>query len=85
MQCPECVKDSYPSQVRAEGVIGAIPGLVTPIDWYYDEDGRRHVHDPNKQIEGYSCSRDHSLRRIVGTKCWCGWGFGHAPLEKREI
>lgn len=67
MKCPECVKEGKTSRVYEQG--GASTAMCTQD--FYDEDGRRHHHDPNWHSTSYQCSNGHRWAEKVKHKCWC--------------
>ncbi len=76
MKCPECVALGQRSTVQDHG------GSVTCMGFssYYDEDGKRHSHDPNTRTMGYSCSNGHRWTERSSGSCWCGWkGTPYVP------
>ena len=40
---------------------------------FYDEHGKRHVHDSNRVTTSYRCSNGHAWERETRGSCWCGW------------
>lgn len=71
MKCPECVKEGKTSIVLDPGY-----GVTTAmcVHAYWDEDGKRHVHNPNTRTVHYSCSNGHDWVDSRRGSCWCGWG-----------
>ena len=55
MKCPECIATNQRSMVHDQG------SWTTAMGWspYWDEDGNRHVHNPNTITTGYHCSNGH--------------------------
>ena len=66
--CPRCFEMDEKSRATERY------GAVTLMAWhpYYDEEGRYHAHDPNRQARDFSCSRGHEWS--VPIRCWCGPG-----------
>ena len=66
MKCPACVDEGKRSIIRTDG-----PGSLTAMfgDYYYDEDGNYHVHDPNITTTRLVCSRGHRLVHTSATAC----------------
>ena len=58
--CPECVEQGQRSKVFEQG------STKTLLGWrpFWDEDGKRHSHDPNTVTSYYKCSNGH----VWGTK-----------------
>lgn len=69
MKCPTCVEQGLRSTVT-EG-----PSLTTAMAYqpFYDEEGRYHVHDMNRQTTEYECSNGHAWSVTGIRPCWCGW------------
>jgi hypothetical protein len=40
---------------------------------FYDEQGRLHHHDTNRQTRSFRCSNGHSWVEVEPQTCWCGW------------
>lgn len=57
VRCPFCVEANERSRVGYED---ATATTLLPVEQFFDEDGRRHVHDPNWRTTAYSCSRGHN-------------------------
>jgi hypothetical protein len=74
MKCPRCEKDGKRSTI---GGIRFLPVTDMSTHVHYDEDGRRHWHDPNRHGFLAVCSRGHRLHVIKGNKCQIeGCAFG---------
>jgi hypothetical protein len=67
--CPECQAAGLKSTVTSDG------GGVTLMAYqpFWDEQGRRHNHDPNATQTRYRCSNGHHWQTRVFKTCWCGW------------
>ena len=65
MKCPECVKESKRSRVN----IGTSSTTCMGVQWYYDEEGRYHYHDPNTITTSYSCSEGHRWTERSKREC----------------
>ena len=65
MKCPTCVAEGKRSRVVELG------GSSTAIGFspYYDEDGNRHVHDPNAYSQWYQCSNGHEFAESRNSPC----------------
>ena len=74
-RCPDCKKEGKKSilHVKAGNFERGQPEI------YFDEDERRHVHDPSVNYTVYTCSNGHeNTRKSVG-KCTaegCNWEGG---------
>lgn len=66
MKCEQCVSEGKTSRVYEEG-----GGLTTLLGWspYYDEDGKKHEHDPNGTVYSYRCSNGHKWSKVYRRKC----------------
>lgn len=72
MKCPACEAEGKKSSIQMAG-----GGTITDMcgHYFYDEDGVRHSHDPNRLCESGKCSNGHSLIVIHGNKCpHCDFG-----------
>lgn len=69
MICPECKAQGLKSRVEDLGSSRTLLGYRP----FYDEDGKRHVHDPNTITTSYRCSNDHVWTVKRKRECWCGW------------
>lgn len=74
--CEQCRGQGIASYVTAEG-----PSVVTAVyrPPFFDENGYRHDHDPNRGTSSLKCSRGHRFTRTSYGSCWCGWQGGQAP------
>lgn len=66
--CPQCLKIGKKSMVFGETPWEQI-GDYLPEKEYYDETGKRHVHDPNRVVSGWKCSNAHRFRWYVRAGC----------------
>lgn len=70
--CETCRKAGQTSVVRVE-VQPTVFAVYHPIDHFFDELGRQHVHggapDP---VRAYRCSRGHTWSVAPDRACWCG-------------
>jgi hypothetical protein len=75
MICKECQESGRVSRVFERG------GVVTALahQAYFDEQGRRHSHDPNVHSQSYSCSNGHNWTTGALVPCWCGWPDKEQP------
>lgn len=72
--CEECRREGERSVVHAP--MGGVSTLMG-IHAFYDEDGNRHVHDPNWTTQHVQCSRGHSWGVTRGRPCPAdGCSFG---------
>lgn len=77
MICEQCKSEGKKSTIIANG--GGMTTLACTHD-YYDEDGKRHYHDPNYSIHGYQCSNGHTWTTRSYSSCWCGYNKESASL-----
>jgi hypothetical protein len=69
MKCPGCVKEGRVSKVFVNGL------TRTLLSWmpYYDEDGKYHDHNPNRETRFFRCSNDHEWTTVELPACpTCG-------------
>ena len=66
--CPECQKAGKKSKVFYEG--SSRTGLAGGR-FFWDEDGKRHSHDPNTTTHAFRCSNGHNWTEKQKHKCWC--------------
>jgi hypothetical protein len=78
--CPACQQEGKVSTVTRAGVFST----AMPATSYYDEQGRPHLHDPNKHSESMRCSNGHVLKRVWTTRC-ASCDFGDEEVEVRII
>ena len=80
MICPTCEAAGQKSVVT-EG-----PSMSTAMHCppFYDEEGKRHVHNSNTRRTDYSCSRGHRWTESHKGRCWCGWPGEHKSEEPKE-
>ncbi|KKM73649.1 hypothetical protein LCGC14_1408380 [marine sediment metagenome] len=72
MKCPECEKAGLKSTIYDPGGY-----FITAmcVQSFWDEDGKRHVHDGNWRTKSYSCSNGHRWSESWRPKCpTCGKG-----------
>lgn len=85
MRCPECVRlgltsrlDERQSPTRrikgAGGVHLTMDSRAEVVDRFWDEAGRRHVHDHEVRTFVYTCSEGHAFKQIVMSRCPCKGG-----------
>lgn len=67
--CPECQAAGVKSRVTSFGSVATMMGCRS----FYDEEGRRHLHDKNTITESLRCSNGHDFERKYKRPCWCGW------------
>ncbi len=65
MKCPECKKRGLKSKLN----VGPTYGTCMAHTEYYDEDGKYHMHDPNKYTKSFYCSNDHRGYTETKNKC----------------
>ena len=66
MKCPKCVELALKSILYTSG--GCITTGMCP-ESYYDEDGKRHWHDPNGSTSTYECSNGHQVSVTTHDPC----------------
>jgi hypothetical protein len=76
MICETCKAEGAKSSIT-EGQ-SAVTNMGISV--YFDEEGVRHVHDPNNIITSYYCSRGHSWTERKHSSCPCGWPATPAPV-----
>ncbi len=74
MICEKCKEQGLKSRVSEMGCSKTLLGYRP----FYDENGKRHYHNPNVTTTSYKCSNGHSWEtksRGGGRygRCWCGW------------
>lgn len=74
MKCEQCVAEGKTSRVY--GGDSCVSTLMGGGESYYDEDGKRHKHDPNGNTYSYHCSNRHTWSRTTYLECWCGYNKG---------
>jgi len=65
MICPKCKELGEKSTVYEHGMVSTCAN----VNVYYDEDGNRHWHDPNRSTISYSCNRGHNFGFALANKC----------------
>jgi len=73
MICDACKRDGTTSTIEI-GVSKEKTDRWNPP--FFDENGRKHDHDPNWITTKYRCSRGHEWVRTWQRPCWCGWPEG---------
>lgn len=71
MICKLCKQEGETSRLFSDG------SMVTLIAFssYWDEQGRKHSHNPNKYTTGYHCSRGHRYGEVSLEVCpSCDYG-----------
>lgn len=69
MKCPQCEAEGVTSIVYE---LGCRTTLISSLP-FYDEAGKRHVHDRNRETCEYVCGKGHQFAVNVPHECWCGW------------
>ena len=69
MKCPDCESEGKTSIVHSGGTVSTL--MLN--DMFWDEDGKRHNHDPNWHTASYRCSNGHEWHDRRQRECWCGW------------
>ncbi len=67
--CPTCVEQNLRSVVY-EGGSKVRLSYCPP---FFDEQGRKHLHDTNYRPRSFRCSKGHSWVERKPNACWCGW------------
>jgi len=67
MKCPVC-KEEGKRSIVTEGPTMTTDMYSAP---FYDEDGKRHFHDPNRHDTQYTCSEGHRFWSSWRDVCWC--------------
>jgi len=67
--CPQCQLEGKRSTVVE--TVGPTTCVYCPT--FYDEQGRRHIHDTNQIVMTYRCNRGHNWTLTRVASCWCGW------------
>lgn len=73
--CSECAAAGKKSRIVKVFRGGATMDLYYEPKFHFDEDGREHHHDENRQAfaAGYECEAGHRFTVRGITPCWCGW------------
>jgi hypothetical protein len=84
--CPECTAAGAKSKIVKRHTGGATMDVYYPPKFHFDDDGREHFHDENRQTNrvGYECAAGHQISVLVSAPCWCGWEYlppGQLKLE----
>lgn len=66
--CPQCKKLNQRSIVEGESPWQQFGDYKDPKE-YYDQEGRRHVHDPNKVFATWKCDKGHRFNWYVRAGC----------------
>lgn len=67
MKCPQCVEEGERSIVTVND--SYVSTLMGGGKTFYDEDGVRHVHNPNVATGVWRCSRGHRIVVRLGNRC----------------
>jgi hypothetical protein len=77
MICQKCQEEGLKSRVQDLGGTSTLLGYSS----YYDEDGKRHSHDPNTLTNYYKCSNGHEFYVTSKSRCSnCNYGAGSEKL-----
>lgn len=74
MKCPGCVAEDAKSILREDHLREPKKGAL--IEKFWDEDGRKHVHDHTLHRMILSCSRGHAYQQRLKGRCPqadCAW------------
>lgn len=63
--CPEC-------GTLAGQSMGSVSTLMS-YNEFRDENGKWHVHDPNRITGSMLCVNGHTYSYTIPRTCWCGW------------
>ena len=66
LKCPECIAAGERSTVRSASTVRHHAGTV---EVYWDEEGRKHVHDPNETTVRFRCSKGHEFDQTHKQPC----------------
>ena len=78
MICTECHENGIRSTVRSAG--GGWVTLMGGGEPWWDEDGVRHKHDPNRATTPFACSNGHQWGESSLTPCPApGCDYGKEP------
>lgn len=69
MICQTCVSENKKSTIQE----GYTTSTCAGGGFFYDENGKKHYHDPNTHTTRYCCSNGHKWSEKVEGSCWCGW------------
>lgn len=81
MKCPECIENGVTSKVYVR-IVREVTRDHLPGDYYWDENGVCHSHDPNPRTSHFGCSNGHQW--TVATMWECGASectYGKTVLE----
>lgn len=67
-KCVTCVEQGLRSRLFVGGTSSTLMG----VDYYYDEEGEMHNHDPNWRSTRYSCSLGHKFTVSRKLRCPAG-------------
>jgi len=67
MKCEECQKQGLTSRIY----VGGTTATLMAAEYYYDEEGRYHAHDPNNLTTTFACSNGHHWSETSRDECWC--------------
>lgn len=71
MKCPTCIAEGKRSQVELVTMVPFTQTIASPsnVRKFWDEDGRKHVHDPTEREELYQCSNSHRWSHKFKNPC----------------
>lgn len=67
--CKECQSEGKKSRIQPGSTLKTLHGFKP----FYDEDGKLHAHDPNRETQEFTCSNNHKWTEKRYPKCSCGW------------
>lgn len=85
MKCPECEKAGLTSRFNEFKEPAGYQTLeVKPaVERFFDEDGKRHVHDQTDYKIMLVCTNKHAFRQIFQSRCPCkGCAWNERPEVK---
>ncbi len=84
MRCPTCVEQDLKSKVYSEG---ATKTLLGGGGTFWDENGAKHHHDPNRVTSYYRCSNNHRWSSCAHEMClngYCDYGREEPEVRRYE-
>ena len=83
MRCPACVAEGKTSRLH----MTVAPTAPRPVDRFWDEDGKMHVHDFTIRRSGFRCSNGHNYEQVFQSSCprrECEWNGARAGQGRAE-
>jgi hypothetical protein len=66
MKCPACVEEGKTSKLPSPSYFSS---TSMGFDDYWDEEGKRHHHDPNSSWTNMTCTQGHTLFYHLESHC----------------